>query len=264
MKFLVVGDSFTKGHGLRYEQKDPLLWVNQLIRSEYPDAEIINNAESGADNKIIFQYAYQELTTRHYDFSLICWSELSRICFHFGLELYSTKQRLNTVESYDVHINPGITINARSTESVRNFYMKYYNHHWALVDLIIYTNVLIKLAQGRICFVNGLADIGENFFTRKIIKTPSNLSKFEQELLSVDTRDDIEIVNLYNKVHDDYQKNGSIQENYWLNLYNPLTQMQIDYLSDSDSHPGYKSQDVFFNRLYKKFYEKVNASKATN
>jgi hypothetical protein len=142
--------------------------------------------------------------------------------------------------------------------------MKYYNDHWALVDIVLYSNVLIKLAHNRICFVNGLIDIEKNFFVKKTVKFPSDLSKFEKDLLSVHTRDDKEIIDLYNKIHNDYKMIGGIKEEYWLNLYNSLRQMQVDCVSEYDNHPGYRSQEIYYNKLHKKFYEKINASKTNN
>lgn len=258
MKFLVTGDSFTKGHGLDHEKDDPFLWVNQLIRSQYPGAEIVNKAETGIDNKTIFGITCQELITNDYDFTLVCWSSLMRKCYNFGLELYHTRTMLNGLH-HDININPNISISAKDIASAGEFLMKYHNDHWSLIDLVLYSNVLTKLTKN-ICFVSGLSCIEENFFKRKIIKAPSDLSKFEQELLSIDTRDDQEIFDLYNKIHIDYENNGGIQEKYWLNLYNSLIQMQIDNVSKNDAHPGYKSQNVYFNKLYDKFCERVNAS----
>lgn len=259
MRFLVTGCSFTKGFGLDYENNDPLLWVNQLIMSRYPDAEIVNKAETGASNKTIFQYTCQELITNDYDFTIVAWSELSRICYNFGLELYHTKTNLHN-PGHDIKINPGIVITRKQISRVGDFLIKYYNDHWGLVDLVMYANVLIKLANNRICFVNALVNIEENFFNKKLITLPSDLSKFESDLLSVDTRDDQEIFDLYNRIHDDYKKHGGIREEYWLNLYNSLRQMQVDTVSTHDCHPGYKSQNVYFNKLHDRFYKKVNES----
>jgi hypothetical protein len=262
MKFLVTGCSFTKGYGLDHEKDDPLLWVNQLIRSRYPTAEIVNKSETGADNKTIFQNTCQELITNHYDFTLVGWTELSRHCYNFGLELYHTRARLNAAHHHDIdiNINSNITITSKDISRVGEFLMKYYNDHWSILDLVVYSNVLIKLTNGHVCFVNALADIGENFFKKKIVKLPSELSKFERNILSVDTRNDHEIFDLYNKIHNDYKKSGGIQEKYWLNLYNSLKQMKVDNISEFDEHPGYKSQNIYFNKLHSKFNEKISAS----
>lgn len=263
MKFLVTGCSFAKGSGLKYENNDPLLWVNQLILSRYPDAEIVNKAEIGACNKTIFQQTCQELITTNYDFTLVSWSELSRMSYNLGLELYHTKTNLHSPYK-DIKINPGITITKKEMSKVSKILMKYYNDHWSLVDLAMYTNVLIKLTNNRICFVNALVNIEENFFQKKAIMLPSDLSKFESDLLSIDTRNDQQIFDLYNKIHRDYEKYGGICEEYWLNLYNSLGLMRVDTVSEYDYHPGYKSQNVYFDNLHNQFYKRVNASKTIN
>ena len=37
--------------------------------------------------------------------------------------------------------------------------------------------------------------------------------------------------------------------------------MKVDDVpSKFDPHPGYKSQNIYFNELHSKFYEKINAS----
>ena len=51
-KVLVVGCSFTQGHGLTYESADPNLWVNKIFPQE--EYIVTNLAVSGANNQWIF------------------------------------------------------------------------------------------------------------------------------------------------------------------------------------------------------------------
>ena len=74
----------------------------------------------------------------------------------------------------------------------------------------------------------------------------------------VDLRDDSDIALLYNKIHDDYLKYGGIQENKWFNLYQPLSNIQIDNATDNDLHPGIKSQDKFVELLTNQYETMLN------
>jgi len=256
MKFYVDGCSFTKGHGLGLEQNDPLLWVNQLILSQFPNAEITNLAESGSSNADIFKRTAGALLKESYDFVLVGWTDISRFTYTFGLELYRTTVNLNN--PLDININSGITISKKKLQKIGDNLKKYRSDHYDLLDLVIYTNILTKLSKNKICFVNGLSYIEKDYFVKKKITLPSHLSKFEQDILTVDTRDDDEIFKLYNKIHLDYEKFGGIQEENWLNLYDSLRSMQVDYVSVDDQHPGYKSQDKFVKQLLPKFIKKFN------
>jgi hypothetical protein len=74
----------------------------------------------------------------------------------------------------------------------------------------------------------------------------------------VEDRDDLEIKALYNLMHDTYEKYGGIQEQHWLNLYDPFNKHQLDFINNFlGGHPGPKSQEVVaallrpeFNRIF--------------
>ena len=61
-----------------------------------------------------------------------------------------------------------------------------------------------------------------------------------------------EIKSLYNVMHDTYEKFGSMQEQHWLNLYNPFIRHQIDFGTNT-AHPGPESQAVIFKLLQPSF-----------
>lgn len=259
MNFLVEGCSYTKGAGLLLEENDPELWVNRLILSKYPGARITNAAQTGSSNEEIFKRTASKLLTNNYDFVIVGWSYISRITYTFGLELYKTTVMLNN--PVNINLNQGVLLKKEYLQNIGNNLIKHRNVHYDLLDLIIYSNILTRLANNKICFVNSMSDIEENFFTKKEFKSPMELSKLEQSILSIDSRDDPEIQKLHEKIHNDYKNAGGINEENWLNLYTPLTSMQIDTVSAEDIHPGYKSQSVFFKYLETKFINKLNASK---
>jgi len=81
---------------------------------------------------------------------------------------------------------------------------------------------------------------------------PSDLSAYTRDLLNVDNRDDEEIFKLYDKMHDQYQQAGGIQEDKWLNLYSSMHKGRIDRAED-EVHPGIISHknyvEIFTNKL---------------
>ena len=87
------------------------------------------------------------------------------------------------------------------------------------------------------------------YFNRQDWNVPSELDQFSQNILNADLRSDHESKLLYTMIHDEYSKHGGIQEKYWLNLYEPLRTIQIDKISEDDTHPGIQSQHIFFDFL---------------
>jgi hypothetical protein len=244
---LVVGCSYTQGHGLKYESADTNLWVNKF----FPPCnyQITNAARSGANNHWIFLETMSQMIKNNYDIVLVGWTSIPRFNFHVGLELYTVSTKLRNV---DVNINNNVTISGKWLNSLGDNLRKIHNDHWDLLNLVKYVNVLIKLQEhtgGKIVFVNSLGPWSNNYFESKLINLPSDLSEYEQNLLQVDTRDDQEIFRLYKMIHNHYDSYGGIRANYWLNLYQSLRSLQIDPVSDTDDHPGYKSQEVYSQYL---------------
>jgi hypothetical protein len=250
-KFLAVGCSFTKGHGLDLEYNDPQLWVNQL----FPTNSVTNLSKTGANNDWIFLETMSQLIQQHYDVVLIGWSAIPRFNFHVGLELYPVDTMLQVATDINLHSNR--TVSGKWLKNLGNGLRKIHNDHWDIVTLIKYVNTLIELQEhtrgGKIFFVNTLSPWDRDYFTKKIINLPSDLTQYEQNLLEVNMRDDDEIFKLYNMTHEQYQRYGGIQEAHWLNLYDSLRSMQVDDVSTTDSHPGYLSQGQFSKFLIKRF-----------
>lgn len=250
-KLLIVGCSYTKGYGLIGEDKNKFLWTNQLHNLIWSDHSQLNLAQPGKNNEWIFLEAMGALSKDHYDTVLIAWSEILRFNFNLGFELYTTFTRLVN-DKYDIGLNDGTIITAKRQQKIGDQLRILLNDHWYILNLIKYVNVLIEIQKQRnanIWFVNSLLPWSRDFFTKKQIKFPSELTLYEQNLLSVYNRDDEEIIKLYNKMHDQYLHYGGIRENYWLNLYDSLLNIKIDVVSKTDPHPGLLSQDVFVNKL---------------
>ena len=251
LKVLVVGCSMTKGHGLKYESSDPELWVNKLFPCD--KYEVINKSKSGINNHWIFLETIFHLLTETYDIVLVGWSAIPRFNFKVGLELYSTHTMLASTDD-NINLNNNTTISGKWLKSIGDNLKKIHNDHWDFLDLVKYVNVLIllqtKSRHGHIFFINGLGPWPDQYFLRKQINLPSDLTIFEQTMFQVDCRDDLEIFQLYNMVHEQYNKYGGIQENHWLNLYQSQDNLKVDTISSTDSHPGCASQEIFSEYFY--------------
>ena len=256
-KILVVGDSITFGAGLALGKNDPKLWINQLASQTFTDYELTNLAEIGRNNHWIFNESASELLTNDYDIAIIGWSEISRFNFDIGLELYKTSSMLRNM---DININ-GDHVSGNWLEETGNRLRRYYNDHWAILDLIKYVNILYNIQVGcknkKLFFVNTLARWSPGYFEYVNFSLPSELSEFQKQILSVDTRDDLEIKELYNMTHEHYKKYGGIQNKCWLNLYQPLCTLMVDRVSSFDPHPGYASQDIFVKQLLPELHARM-------
>lgn len=239
----------TRGHGLARESVDPSLWVNQLFDQI---GEVHNLSKTGMNNHWIFHETIAALLREKntYDTVLVGWSAIPRYGFHVGLELYSV---YTTLTDRDININPGVTVPGKWLQRLGDDLRKLHNDHWDILDLVKYVNVLITMHETspdkKIFFVNTLGPWCSGYFDHKQVARPSDLNPYEQTLLQVDTRDDTEIFALYQMLHDHYDKYGGIRKSHWLNLDHSLRSMQVDHVSDTDLHPGYRSQNKFAEYL---------------
>jgi len=260
MKALVVGCSFTRGHGLVNTIYDSKLWVNQFLAHLDPDCHTINLAQSGRNNHWIFTEAYCALMQQDFDVVVIGWTHQSRLNFTVGLETYITDTMFTDL--MDINLNSGITISKKWLKETGDRLKKIQNDHWGLLDLIKYVNILYDkqvTTRGKtLLFINSLVNISNNYFIKKDSFTPSELSEYQQNLLNVDLRDDEEIIKLYQLTHQHYNHYGGIRPEHWLNLYQSLMDMKIDNVSNSDLHPGYQSQDVYAKYLINQYNEKMH------
>jgi hypothetical protein len=257
-KILAVGCSITKGHGLNLEVDDPHLWVNQLANSTFNNSSVFNLSQTGKNNNWIFTEAASAMVNDRYDVVIIGWTDIDRLNFNVGLELYPTQTMLKNM---DININPGTRIKGSALEKLGNQIQKLKNTHWNILEMVKYINILyyiqVEVNKSKLFFVNTLTGYPDMYFHHIHFTNPSELDWYTQELLSVPTRDDVEIKKLYEMIHKQYNYYGGIHEDCWLNLNTPLTAMSVDTVSLTDNHPGYKSQTVFANYLIPILKEKL-------
>lgn len=213
---------------------------------------------SFANNHWIFLETVTQLIKNTYDIVLVAWTAVPRFNFHVGLELYNTETLLFDM---DVNVNNQQTVSGRWLKSLGDGLRKIQNDHWDYLELVKYVNVLKKIQHGsggQIFFCNSLLPWCDGYFDHKKIQVPSDLSVYEQNLLSVETRDDHEVLAIYNMIHEQYGQYGGIQESLWLNLYQSLENMKVDQISNVDYHPGYQSQQKYISYLGPILNRKLN------
>jgi len=260
---LFTGCSYTAGAGFDLEKNQPELWVN-LLHSENEflnKTQLVNAGQNGRSNANIFLDTVEYITHNDkVDYAFVEWTSWPRYELLLGVETYTTKQLMSlNCEPNDHYIN-NVTYTKGYLKKVRDRFVSLDHPHNEIINIIKYTTTLIKLCQlkdVKIFFINGLCQWDLNFFDRIVPKVPSDLSNYTQKILLSDNRDDEEVFNLYNKIHNEYENAGTINSKHWLNLYKSMEQMTIDTNNDN-RHPGIKSNKIFSELFNSSLNQKLN------
>ena len=247
---LTCGCSLTAGIGLEFQKNDPTLWINQL--SNKLGYNLTNISEGGKNNDWIFVETMLDLAKHKYDAVVVAWSLLPRINIDLGLELYVTGSRLKGVHTIKTNEK---TFSKKWQQDAGDKLLEAYSYHWDFLKLVKYVNIL-KSQHKHIYFVNTFGPWSDNFFTKIDARLPDDLDEFTQDLLNVKTRDDIEIFQLYDMIHKQYDNAGGISSDRWLNLYDSFEKNELDKANDN-SHPGYLSNNRYTEMLYPILKEKL-------
>lgn len=268
-KLLVIGCSASSGYGFNpnnpssdcYEAPD--LWVNLLHRNieNLQHYEMTNLSKAGFSNAEIFESAVNAIADVVSDDTseLWCqWTSLHRLRFDAGFELYPTSV---SVAGSIVTTQKEIRTNqfVLTENFLKNFFNEYrsiMHPHREICQILRYVMIINKMCYEKnikVRHINGLCPWDANYFSKLIgpnIK-PNNYTNYTKEkILFVDNRNDNEIFELYNKLHNDYQPLISNQIHTWLNLNTSLYSQKIpkDYNYDG-MHPGVESNRIFFELL---------------
>ena len=250
---LVCGNCFINGTGLVHGKDDPRLWINQL--ADTLGYNLSNIAQTGRNNDWIFLETSLELAKNqnYYDLVIVSWGSNPLLNADLGLELWSTFTSFLGV--HEVETNKKTFTNEWQL-SVQDKLFEGYNFHWDFLKLVKYVNIL-KKQHNNIYFVNTYSPWPDDYFIKKNAQLPSDLDDFTKQLLLVENRDDKEILDLYNLIHQQYSDAGGINEELWLNLYNNFKRNKLDRASETDGHPGYLSQDRYTEMLLPSLKEKL-------
>lgn len=262
-KTCFVGCSYTFGSGFENENFDPDLWTVLLHKAlpELSDTEYVNLGIPGGSNEKIFTAATEAIVTLNPKIILVQWTTYPRFNFLLGIETYPTSQTFaweSKVRDHNLH---DISYSAKYLENTADRFLALEHPHNQIESIVKYCNILIKLADHYDCkifFVNGGCSWDENYFVKLDNVLPSQYTILTQKFLNTQTRDDNEVFILYNRIHNDYQKHGGIQDYYWLNLYTSFRKIQIDSNQDG-RHPGKQTNQLIFNLLSQSLKEKLGS-----
>lgn len=261
MKYCVFsGCSYTTGFGFDLEKNEPRLWVNQLHGNLFSHTTKLNVSKGGRSNAGIFQDTIKALTLYDVEYAIVEWTSMPRYELELGFELYTTRQMFGPNSPCCAHNLNNINYSAQYLNSIRDRFTTLVHDCYEICNLVEYVNTIIKLAQitnTRVFFVNGLGGWDKNFFDRKTNVLPAQYTAYTQQILNSQTRDDEEVYKLYEKMHNKYDELGGINESLWLNLYNSMSDIQIDVNSDQ-LHPGVNSNNRFSEIFSKALTDKLN------
>jgi hypothetical protein len=253
-KVLFAGCSYTAGIGFDLEKKDPRLWVNLLHQnSRLKDLELNNCARGGRSNAGIFQDAVFHISQGHTAVAFVCWTSVPRYEMELGVETYATRAVFFPNGSMIDHNLNDIQYSKAYLERIRDRFTALAHPHHEIVNVICYVNALIRLCQltgTQIYFINSMCPWDQDYFVKLNNVLPDSYTDFTKKILNVETRNDKEVFEIYNQIHNDYNNYGGIQTTYWLSVYNSLRNQLIDYNNDG-MHPGSQSNQLYFNQLVK-------------
>ena len=243
MKFTFIGCSATEGVGLALEKNDPDNYTN-IVANHY-SAELTNLSEGGNSNYNIFMSALDEILVNTQDKIIVQWTGLNR--FWLYPDPNSILKFSSIVDFEYKHRNVSYT--KKQLQEFANMYFILNSDYENLFTLINYCNILTKISKGRVIFIDGLlpwtAEIDNKESLTDLAK---NLSNYTKEILDFHNNgDDTELYNLFLKLNNAIV---TLDKRRWVNLYNSMGRIQIDYGSDG-IHPGIKSHRLYADMLIK-------------
>lgn len=261
-EILFSGCSYTKGVGLSLEEKDADNAYNVFAQEYFKDSyNVTNIAEGGNSNLSIYFSTSLALIKKHYDYAFVSWTSYPRYNFRIGFETYEFGRKVlfagMPTESTSAHEGHGLSYSKKWLNDFKDRYFLAHHDHFEVVDIIKYITLLTDVAEKagtKLYFVNNLCLWDDGFFNRLTDFLPNELTEKTKKLLDVDTRDDKEIFELYNLMHDDFEASGGIRENKWINLYAPFRNIKLD-LGNDNWHPGPLSHKQFGTHLAQRFSE---------
>ena len=251
---LFTGCSFTDGAGFELGKTDPGLWVNLLHKNIkiLQNTNLVNFGVCAAINDQIFLNSVDYILKYNPKFIFVEWTSYPRHHFDLGLELYTSK--VNFIPNCPIIGNfnlNDISYTTKYLENLRDRVVTLSHPHYDILKIVKYVNILINLSKSKKCsifFINGGCGWDQDFFIKKENVSPWDYTNYTKKLLNANNRDDDEIYKLYDKIHNEYNDLGGIQEPYWLNLYDSFIENKIDVNTDH-LHPGYKSNEKYFEFL---------------
>lgn len=244
MKMLFAGCSFFQGVGLDGLTESPANFAN--IVGQQLNAQVTNISQGGNSNERIFLETVCELAKKSYDVVVVGWTSYPRLVVWPGLELYNSRRSLCPIQQeITEHQGNDVVWSSKEFKKIKEWFMTLTHDHYYILDICRYVNSLkyiVEASVGKVYFVNTLAVWDSKYFEQfnvfaDTVVKPDMLTKYTNQLLNSDNRDDEQINALFHVMGQDYRSTGGIQSANWINLYNSLNSNQID-LGNDNHHPG--------------------------
>ncbi len=259
---LFAGCSYTAGIGFFQEKANPDLWVNILHKSvpELAQTQLINTAQGGRSNAGIFSDTAYNLTKHDCKYAFVAWTSCPRYELELGFETYDTRQCfIPNAPTRDHNLNI-CNYSSSYLDKVRDRFVSLAHLQYEIHNLVCYVNSLVaiaKLTGTKIFFINAICPWDNHYFDKLENCKPESYTSFtKKEILNIESRDDEEIFALYNKMHNQYNQYGGIQDTHWLNLYQSMRRQKIDTNTDG-SHPGKLSNKLYAERFSLEFINRI-------
>jgi hypothetical protein len=270
-KLVFTGCSFTAGSGwdknvtknANTTCKDyPGLWVNLCHKNitDFSELELVNLAQNGASNNEIFQQTMESISIFGSDIhTIFCqWTSMPRYNFNAGFELWNTSESFSELYdlTHDINLNRGDSWPREYVKDLIDRIRVLHHLHWEILAVVRFTNIIDKLVKKlhiqHVYFVNGLCPWDKDYFIKLTNARPEDYTPFtKKEILNIDSRDDKDIVTLYNLAHKNYQEAGGVDQDKWINLYNSFNNNKIDTNFDN-LHPGTQSNLKYYDLVKQK------------
>lgn len=253
IRCIFTGCSFTAGTGWPEGAQDQHLWAKQL-HQQHPalsGTRYCNLGIPGASNTRIFYETVAAMLQNSGSIFFVAWTSTARYEMDVGFETYDCHQCFipnSPVRKHDVNDH---VLTVKHLEKVRDQFVSLVHDHREICWILAYTNQLQKLAsliKSQVFFINALCPWDTGFFDKIKYDVPSQLTPYTQQLLKVQTRDDNEVRQLYDIMHQDYDKQGSVRSTKWLNLYQSIQSLRVDVNPDG-VHPGAETNHATTNLL---------------
>lgn len=251
-----AGASVVAGTG--WEQTNhPDHYITLLHKNvpEFSSLNLVNLGIPGTSNAEIFKQATKAITEYNIEYLICSWVSLIRYQFHVGFELYNTEERWSPMTPSDSargqNLN-SVTYTRKYLNNIKDRFLALHHEHYEICKVLEYTSILNKLCKFKnikIMHVNDSCPWDQDFFTKLENVLPEQYTNFtKHDLLNLSSRSDTEILELYNKMHQDYEQCGGVSQSNWINLYNSFKSLQTDFNHDA-IHPGKQSNQTYFNLI---------------
>jgi hypothetical protein len=259
-KILFAGCSYVHGIGLELKQHDPQNFCNVFTNEYFQENYTVTNiGVGGSSNLSIYLSASLAMIQQKFDYVFVCWTSYPRYNFRLGFETYEFGK---PVSIHGSPFSPDVGHNGHklsySYKWLTNFKEKYllaHHLHFEAVELMKYMTLLSRVADlegTKLYFINNACPWTQGYFDRKLNFMPNELDLYTQQLLDIDSRNDSEIFELYDLMHNDFEGAGGINNLRWINLYQSFISMMVDVGTDM-KHPGPLSHNKFGKFLAHKF-----------